>query len=135
MKATISTTKFFALEFEGVCCDVPVYYKGVNNLYNKKAILYPKYTCPISGRTVAMAYCTTFEKTPTYNWNGRAKYIKYFNDTYNGGKDPWNWDNYEIHHIRPKGFGGDSAYSNLFPLPKYPFNIHNDFTQWWRNYQ
>lgn len=131
MSVSISTTKFFRLVIEGVCCGDTVYEQQNNFLMNKKANLYPKYICPVSGKLCVAPYYTTFAKTASIKWNGRDAYIKQFNNDYNGGKDPWNWGEYHIHHIRPRGYGGLNDYSNLIPLP---IPTHNKFTAWWDSY-
>ncbi len=128
---TISTTKYFRLVIEGVCCGDDVYGQQKNFLMNKKAKLYPKYICPVSGKLCVAPYYANHPKTTPIDWNGRKTYINWFNKTYNNGKDPWDWGDYEIHHIRPRNFGGNNDNANLIPLPKA---THLTFTSWWRNY-
>ena len=42
------------------------------------------------------------------------------------------WDLYEIHHIKPREFGGSSDFENMVPLLK---DIHRkDVTPWWNSY-
>ncbi len=131
MNTSISTTKYFRLVIAGVCCGDDVYKEQKNFLMNKKASLYPRYTCPVSGKLCVAPYYTTFKKTASIDWNGRSAYIKWFNKEYSNGKDPWDWGKYHIHHIRPRGFGGLNDYSNLIPLP---IDIHAKFTSWWKYY-
>ena len=128
---TISTTKYFRLVIEVVCCGDDVYGQQKNFRMNKKAKLYPKYICPVSGKLCVAPYYANHLKTTPIDWNGRKTYINWFNKTYNNGKDPWDWGDYEIHHIRPRNFGGNNDNANLIPLPKA---THLTFTSWWRNY-
>ncbi len=130
-ETTISTTKYFRLRVDGTMCGDVLSADLVKFLMNKKASPYPKYTCPVSGKICVGPYYTYFAKTTPINWNGRNTFIRYFNNTYNNGKDPWNWDNYDIRHIRPRGFGGLNDNGNLIPLPKA---THTKFTTWWKSY-
>ena len=42
------------------------------------------------------------------------------------------WENYEIHHIKPREFGGNASFENLIPLP---IKVHRGIvTPWWNNY-
>lgn len=68
---TISTTKYFRLVIEGACCGDNIYGEQKNFLMNKKANLYPKYICPISGKLCVAPYYANFKKTTSINWNGR----------------------------------------------------------------
>lgn len=42
------------------------------------------------------------------------------------------WDLYDIHHIRPRKFGGTNVFDNLVPLRRGL--EHSEFTRWWTNY-
>lgn len=45
---------------------------------------------------------------------------------------PGGWNNYDIHHVRPREFGGDNSFENLIPVPR---SLHNQrITPWWNNY-
>ncbi|SKF66996.1 Uncharacterised protein [Mycobacteroides abscessus subsp. bolletii] len=45
---------------------------------------------------------------------------------------PGGWSMYDIHHIRPREFGGDNSFENLIPVPR---PVHNQrVTPWWNNY-
>ncbi|WP_409978469.1 HNH endonuclease signature motif containing protein [Anoxybacteroides rupiense] len=40
---------------------------------------------------------------------------------------------YEVHHIRPREYGGNNDYSNLIPLPS---SFHRKVVNpWWTNYK
>lgn len=131
LTTNISTTKYFIVKITGSFDGMSANYKTYNILFNKKAVRYPQYTCPVSEIYCVAPYYSNFQKTNSIAWNGRNAYIKWFNNKYNNGKNPWDWSGYEIHHIRPRQYGGTNEYSNLIPLPK---NIHTTFTTWWRNY-
>ena len=131
LSTKISTTKYLAVEITGLYMEQDITYRTYNVLYNKKAVKYPEYTCPVSDKYCVPPYYSNFAKTTSIAWNGRNAYIKWFNNQYSNGKDPWNWSAYEIHHIRPRGYGGDNDYSNLIPLTKAK---HTEFTNWWRYY-
>jgi hypothetical protein len=45
---------------------------------------------------------------------------------------PGGWAAYDIHHIRPREYGGTNAFDNLVPVLR---DVHqNQFNPWWRNY-
>lgn len=133
LTTSISTTKYFSVNLKGTFMDNNIDHRLNNILFNKKAVRYPQYTCPVSNIYCVPPYYTDFAKTASVDWNhtNRTTYITYFNNTYNGGKAPWNWDEYDIHHIRPRNYGGKNEYSNLIPLPR---QTHYTFTGWWNNY-
>lgn len=42
------------------------------------------------------------------------------------------WSGYDIHHIRPREYGGTNDLDNLVPIPR---DVHQEqFTSWWRSY-
>ena len=133
LKTSISTTKYFMIRLKGDGWTTIGSQDSSNFLFNKKASKYPEYTCPKSGKYAVPPYYTNFkaERLATWNTNDRNNYIKWFNATYNNGKDPWNWDEYQVHHIRPLSWGGLSDYGNLVPLKK---TIHPTWTTWWLSY-
>jgi hypothetical protein len=66
-------------------------------------------------------------------WGGkeRGDYIKEWYDrgysTPEGG-----WSGYDIHHIRPREYGGTNDFDNLVPIPR---DVHQQqFNSWWRDY-
>jgi hypothetical protein len=75
-------------------------------------------------------------KVPTSQrvvWGGkeRGAYIKEWYDrgysTPEGG-----WSGYDIHHIRPREYGGTNDFDNLVPVPR---DVHQaEFNSWWRDY-
>lgn len=127
----ISTTKYFAVEITGLYMEQDITHRTYNVLYNKKAVKYPEYTCPVSGIYCVPPYYSNFARTTPVTWNGRQNYIRYFNETYCNGQAPWDWSGYQIHHIRARAYGGTNEYSNLMPMPT---STHQTFTNWWNNY-
>lgn len=134
---SISTTKYFMMELTGRYLGMDdVKWQSYNVLFNKKASKYPSYTCQLSNQLCVKPYYSNFKVTPVedrekWTTSDRNNYIKYFNETYNGGKAPWNWSDYQIHHIRPIKYGGKNTYSNLIPIPT---TTHRLFNSWWSNY-
>jgi hypothetical protein len=41
------------------------------------------------------------------------------------------WSQYEIHHIKPRKFGGGNEFENLVPLRH---NDHVEYSRWWTNF-
>lgn len=61
----------------------------------------------------------------------RAAYIK---EWYNRGyaTPEGGWQNYDIHHIIPREYGGTNDFNNLVPVER---GVHQtEFNSWWRNY-
>ena len=61
----------------------------------------------------------------------RGAYIKEWYDrgyaTPEGG-----WSGYDVHHIRPREYGGTNDFGNLVPVPR---TVHQqEFNTWWQNY-
>jgi hypothetical protein len=50
-----------------------------------------------------------------------------------GFKEPeGGWPKYDLHHIRPREFGGDNSFENIVPVLR---DVHqNQFNVWWRDY-
>lgn len=66
-------------------------------------------------------------------WGGkeRGAFIKEWYDrwysTPAGG-----WSGYDVHHIRPREYGGTNDFDNLVPIPR---DVHQQqFNSWWRDY-
>lgn len=43
------------------------------------------------------------------------------------------WNNYDIHHIRPREFGGTNNFDNLVPVERQ--TDHRLFNEFWREYE
>lgn len=104
-------------------------------LLNLKAMIYPYYRDPVSQKTMTEPSTTTWAKTPSIDWDSstdRAKYIKEYSELY--PKNGYNWvgSQINVHHIRPREFGGTNEFSNLIPIPT---NFHVYVVNaWWRDY-
>ncbi|MGQ8874545.1 HNH endonuclease signature motif containing protein [Paenibacillus sp. TSA_86.1] len=104
-------------------------------LLNIKAMIYPYYKDPVSQKVMTEPSTTTWAKTPSIEWDSstdRANYIKKYSELY--PRNGYNWSGAEIniHHIRPREFGGTNEFSNLIPIPT---NFHVYVVNaWWRDY-
>ena len=101
-------------------------------LTNKKGQIFPQYVDPVSKKDAESTISTTWKKlakSPT--WNGRSKYIKQYEEKY--GKQPSSfWSSVQIHHIRPRQYGGAlNDFNNLMPVKT---ESHRAITSWFRNY-
>ncbi len=100
-------------------------------LFNKSGVIYPTYTNSDCGVTVPEP-SLNWNKTTSISWTSsdRTKYLKWFEQTYLNGKTQ-NWDNWQVHHMRPRTYGGQNNYSNLIPMPE---TKHREFTSWFAGY-
>ena len=98
-------------------------------LFNKKAMRYPSYYEPYSGKKLweppTYLYADTTQRDPSF----RSKYINNFKKTY--PKSNINWSNHEIHHMQPLKYSGSNALSNGIALTKVQ---HKTVTKWWLYY-
>jgi len=133
LKTSISTTKYFMIRLKGDGWTTIGSQDSSNFLFNKKASKYPEYTCPKSGKYAVPPYYTNFKAEVLDTWTSakRDKYRKWFADTYNGGVKPWDWSEYNVHHIRPLQYGGLSDNGNLIPVK---IALHKSYNTWWGNY-
>lgn len=72
-------------------------------------------------------------KDERFEWTNmdRYYYIKQWHDM-GYETPPGGWNLYDIHHIKPREFGGDNSFENLIPVPR---SLHNQsITPWWRNF-
>ncbi|WP_143317874.1 HNH endonuclease signature motif containing protein [Clostridium sp. HBUAS56017] len=101
-------------------------------LTNKLNQYFPNYVDPVSGKQAVTAIRTDWALTGSHPWNGRAAYKKQFETQY--GVQPQSyWDSVQIHHIRPRNFGGDDSYDNLMPVVTRP--SHLLISKWFTNYK
>lgn len=72
------------------------------------------------------------EKRSPWDKEHRAAYIKEWYDR--GYKTPeGGWIKYDIHHIRPREYGGSNDFDNLVPIER---DLHQKLlNEWWRNYR
>jgi len=132
--STNQKTSYWTVEIKGTFGDQNVSYTTDPILFNKAAVRYPTYFDFRSGK-VAFEPPTDLVKVPVservkWTTSDRNKYRKWYENTYNGGKE-MDWSGIEIHHIIPLAYGGTNDYSNLIPLPKAK---HQEFSRWWDNY-
>ncbi|MGO4696615.1 HNH endonuclease signature motif containing protein [Paenibacillus sp. 2TAB26] len=119
---TVASTKYWKGDFTAQIYSgtvlVSVHNGGtdVAQLYNKNGVVYPPYTDQHSGIVMIEPATTSWARVPSISWSGRDAYIKWYETQY--GVPNWNWDDYQIHHIRPRNLGGTNVYSNLIPLVK-----------------
>lgn len=108
---------------------------GGGRALNSAGRPYPGYVDPRTGRPVQYpgGDLAKIPKAERVTWSGqeRAAHIKEWYDrglpTPLGG-----WADYDIHHIRPREYGGTNDFDNLLPVPR---PIHqNEFNAWWRDY-
>jgi hypothetical protein len=103
-------------------------------LYNNAAMPYFKYVDSLSGLVNYEPSYTIWKNVPNPTpWDSskdRGAYITYYINTY--GNPGWDWASYDIHHIKPREYGGGNEKSNLIPVPR---SIHQQLiTAWWNSY-
>ncbi|MDN4620255.1 HNH endonuclease signature motif containing protein [Paenibacillus sp. PsM32] len=102
-------------------------------LYNNAALPYYKYVDTFSGKVNIEPASTTWQKVSnpvTWDNDKRGAYISWYISTY--GNPNITWGGYDIHHIKPREYGGSNANSNLMPVPR---NLHNSLiSPWWASY-
>ncbi|MCT6926282.1 HNH endonuclease [Metasolibacillus sp.] len=101
-------------------------------LLNKKGVLYPEYTDKKSNKVMIEPATTTWSASSSSSCplssSDRTAYRTWYEKNYG----TLNWDNYEIHHIRPCKWGGTKDYSNLIPLDS---SFHRGIVSpWWAAY-
>ncbi|OPZ87756.1 MAG: HNH endonuclease [Firmicutes bacterium ADurb.Bin419] len=131
---TPSSTKYWQAWLYGTIDGYEVDCTTDDALYNKKAVLYPDYTDPITGRYMSRPETTWVKVTnplPNLTTPQRNDYKAWVEKCYNGGK-AIDWTNMQIHHVKPREFGGTHDYSNLMPLKS---DFHTKVTTWFANYR
>ncbi len=111
--------------------------EGTSNLTAKvqaKISLYPKAVDPRTGKNISLPYVEkVVHKNMRVTWttNDRAKFIKEWYDR--GYQTPiGGWDKYDIHHIKPREFGGTNDFWNLVPVERTI--THKEFNNFWRQF-
>jgi RHS repeat-associated protein len=110
---------------------------GKNNdlvFLNRKGDFYPNIPDLRSGRQIPFPTGSLKpiapDKRVPWGPKERAQFIKEWCErnypTPRGG-----WKEYDIHHIRPREFGGGNDFWNLTPVPR---GSHQTFNQYWRGY-
>ena len=134
ISCSTSATAIWKVTLSGSLNGGDVSYSTYEFLYNKKAVRYPDYTDPGSNKLMYVPSTNLTKVASSYrvSWTStdRKNYIKWYDSNYpNKIKD---WSKYQIHHIRPREYGGTNDYSNLIPLPT---TYHQKtVTPWWSNY-
>lgn len=88
-------------------------------LTNRRATVYPYHYDPYANRVMAEPDRTDWPRTGssvTWGKAERGAYIKKYSELYpNNG---WNWSGEvtNIHHVKPRDFGGTNAFDNLIPI-------------------
>ncbi|WP_156430825.1 HNH endonuclease signature motif containing protein [Paenibacillus sp. FJAT-26967] len=104
-------------------------------LYNRGAVPYFSYTDAHSGIRLTEPNFSNMNAVPTHlrvDWtnNDRRDYIVWYVTNY--GKPAFNWEDYDIHHIIPREYGGTNSPYNLIPLPRQYHQLFH--TSFWRLY-
>jgi hypothetical protein len=109
--------------------------KSSGSPVNKAGKPYPNVTDPRTGKPMTFPE-GPLERVPAsqrVEWTNqdRGRFIKEWYDrgyqTPQGG-----WSEYDIHHIRPREFGGTNDFDNLVPVLR---DVHNtEVTPWWNGF-
>jgi hypothetical protein len=110
-------------------------YRLAPQAINRAGRAYPDVIDPRTGAAIphpgsGLTRVPVSERVP-WGAQERGAYIKQW---YDQGFDtpPGGWGNYDIHHIRPREYGGTNAFDNLVPVPR---SVHQqEFNAWWRDY-
>lgn len=134
ISATPTKTQFWNVKLEGSLNGDDLEYSTYDFLFNKKAVEYPQLTDAFGNILMTVPTSATWSKTSsplgTLSSRQLASYKTWYQNTYNNG-EALNWTNIQIHHIKPRAYGGTHAYSNLMPLNK---TVHSTVTTWWTSY-
>ncbi len=68
--------------------------------------------------------------SPVWTTMDRYYYIKEFSERY-GNQSKEYWAENQVHHIRPRIYGGNNDFDNLMPVP---IEAHKLITKWFINY-
>lgn len=132
-------TTFFAVDgdwgmagYNGNTSIAPIQMSSVY-LQNKIGQNFPEYIDPVSKKDAETPIHTDWAKltsSPTWTTQDRYLFIKEFSEKY-GNQSADYWNNNQVHHIRPRIYGGTNDFSNLMPVP---VQQHQLITTWFRNY-
>ncbi|RID84173.1 hypothetical protein D1970_13725 [Mesobacillus zeae] len=63
-------------------------------------------------------------------WNSKKeREKKKYKETY--GDLKWNWKEFELHHVKPRQYGGNNDFSYLFPTTSMHRSV---VSHWWAAY-
>lgn len=132
-------TTFFAvtgswglLGYDGQTSVKPISMSSIY-LQNKIGQNFPEYVDPISKKDAETPINTTWSKlpaSPDWSTQDRHDFIKKFSETY-GNQSKEYWLEHQVHHIRPRIYGGTNDFNNLMSITVNP---HKLITTWFRNY-
>jgi hypothetical protein len=96
---------------------------------------YPSITDPRTGKPIPFpeGNLVPVDATQRVSW-GKQERAAYIREWYDKGypSPPHPWDEYDIHHIKPRAFGGTNQFDNLVPLLHNP---HEEFNTFWRPWE
>lgn len=103
---------------------------------NSRGAKYPQVTDPRTGKPIHNPG-SGLQKVPLdkrVGWDSskdRYGFIKEWHDR--GFPEPkGGWGKYDIHHIKPREYGGDNSFDNLVPVER---TVHQQqFNPWWQGY-
>lgn len=133
ISATPTQTQLWKVKVDGSLEGTPFTYSTYEFLFNKKGVEYPKYTDPISNKLMSVppvGWTKVSNPVAALTTTERNNFKKWYETTYNSGKT-LDWSNVEVHHVKPRAYGGTHSYGNLMPLEK---TFHSTVTTWWANY-
>ena len=111
----------------------PFTYSTYEFLFNKKGVEYPKYTDPLSKKVMTVpptGWTKVSNPVSALTTPERDKYKLWYEKNYNSNK-VMDWSKVQVHHIKPRAYGGTHVYENLMPLDS---SFHSTVTTWWVNY-
>ena len=129
-----TASKFWDVTITGTMDGQSFYYSTYDFLFNKKAVEYPSITDCFGNISMTVPLSAAWSKVSNpvapLTTSQRNAYITWYQQTYNNG-NPLNWTDVQIHHIKPRAYGGTHTYSNLMPLKS---SVHTTITTWWASY-
>jgi hypothetical protein len=130
----LAGSRFIKVKLSGVIGGTTIDYETYEFLFNKNGIRYPDVTDCFGNVYMTVPASSIWIKVANpvnpLTTSERNAYMAWYEQTYNKGK-ALNWTDVQIHHIRPRAYGGTHAYSNLMPLKT---SVHTTVTTWWANY-
>lgn len=129
VKYGTTRTRIWRATLTGKLGKAKVDYKTYSYIYNKKCKRYPSYTEVYSKKELYKPPTNLAVDKVKRKDSFRNDYIAAFEKKYPRAKV--NWNNYEIHHMRPLKYGGSNAVSNGIALTT---ERHKKLTSWWGSY-
>jgi RHS repeat-associated protein len=102
---------------------------------NANGVPYPEVLDPRTGEDIPSPtdQLSKVSKDDRVQW-GKAQRGQFIKEWYDRGytTPDGGWQDYDIHHITPREYGGSNDFDNLVPVLR---GVHQqDFNNWWRNY-